>query len=72
MRRKVCACLRYTSLRQLFNISLHWFVLKFVKKCIQIINKCVLTVVAVSVGEGCECVCVGDTHNPVTDFIPQQ
>ena len=48
--RKVCACLRDSSLRQLFNLSLYWFLLKFIIKKSGIINHYIFIVVAVSVG----------------------
>ena len=50
--RKVCACLRETSLRHLFNLSLYWFLLKFIikMKINGIINHYIFIVVVVSVG----------------------
>ena len=76
---RVCVCMwvaRKTSLRQLFNFNLYWFLLKFViilyNNFRGIIKNHMVTVVAVYVGEGVRA-CASAIHvSTVTDFIQPQ
>ena len=66
-----CVCAKHI-LRQLFNITLYWGLLKFVINFIGIINSSSLTVVTLSVG-GRVRDCASTIHiSLVTDFIQQQ